>query len=219
MLLFSKAFSSQGIGREDYTGIIHSTNYKSFAVAAVIPVANEYSYPKSLIFLVYNSKSREILWEGANVYGPTRDISISDDGEFVVVFRKIIYDYYLNIDHKKEVNEKFGETVVLQFFRRNELIKEYTIKDLGVKIENNNIARNAVYIARADRIKLPFGVIVENEKIHSNPMIIDNYVLIRLLNGKKIFFNIKSGEMLDSVPDEFQDHLKLIEDWDDFFRN
>lgn len=207
---FNQVFSSQGIGIEDYSGVIYSPNYKVFAVAKVLPDNGVITYENSRFFSVFKSESNKLIWTGSNVYGPVRNINISDDGEIVVVFRNFISSnqpvrgVYSDEESKRQVEE----SVFLKFFKRNELIKTYALKELDLTVNDVLIGSRGVYLTQSGRVKTPFEIILESENIFENPVIIDNYMLIEFSNERCVYFDIRTGKVLDFIPKAFE---KLLE--------
>jgi hypothetical protein len=203
--------ADQGLLPMHLTGVRYSTTYEAYAVFST-RLENGVINPSKGFVQVFDSDTNKLIWSTNKFPFLPRDIFLSDDGNHIACVKNSIQRNWYDVGEglNAQIREEIENSVVLVFYQRDEMLKSYTVKELGLKAED------------VDRSLSRFSTFSEDVQVEylsrniyeylprRNPLILGNLLRIIGVKDKVWYFDISTGLMLDEEPDLF----KELSEWD-----
>ncbi|MDF3127731.1 hypothetical protein P0Y35_00840 [Kiritimatiellaeota bacterium B1221] len=200
--------ADQGLLPLQMSGIVYSPLHTYYAVATHHPTDGVYKSQQGSRLQIFNTKSGKSVWS-TDFLGLVNNLTLADDGEHIVVVQKGILRNFYGDELTKETTKAFLETTVLSFYKREKLIKSYTVEELGLSAKDLLNSSGQIQIFPYSNQHIYFGDSVEDARLKNFPILMGHFMFLVFSNGNNAFFDIRSGEKLKKIPKEFQ-----IFDWD-----
>ncbi len=212
MLLAIAAATWANTGDEprDYSFMVVSPGNKCYAVQALKSWSTN-SFSVNVRFRMYDQSSDKVLWETTRCYSADpSSVRISDDGEYVIVLDSFSssHGWSTGPSTKKtlpppDVQRKILDNKVIQFFHRDQLIKEYALADLRIPVESMQFYGDGgvSFFSPDDATRhWPWTGGAPTNEFTGNPAFIDAAMLLVTADKRILIFNFVTGDLLKAVP-------------------
>lgn len=184
-------------------GVVFSPSLSHYAVITVQPVGNLLLIDGEKRFQVFDNNTGDLVWSVAKSLGDVSNLSLSDDGDYVVRVVRSIRKKNSGNTLSDEVKKDISRTEVVTFYKRGVVIKKYSMAELGIEPSVNQNDYLIYNFLSKRKIPLEYGDDLDRRRYIMNPCLVGHYISIALPSGSMLYFDITSGEVLKEPPQIF----------------